>query len=108
MTGANDDADADAVARDEQDQAQAQAQAPSRIAILEALIALRPLLPEVLREAASCRTPDEFPTLIATRLDVSFPIAKVVANTRFETLATGFALARLTAELADLRRLADS
>ncbi|WP_066039196.1 hypothetical protein [Herbiconiux solani] len=85
------------------EQAQAQAQLRSRIAILETLIAVRPLMPELLRDAAACRTPDEFATLIASRLDVSFSIAK--ANTRPETLATGFALTRLTAELAELRRL---
>lgn len=101
MTG--DRADATTVTPDER--AQTQALVHSRIAILEALIALRPLLPEIVREAASCSTPDEFASLIAARLEVPFSVAKVVANTRFETLATGFALDRLQSELADLRRL---
>lgn len=77
----------------------------TRIVVLEALIAFAPVLSDVLEEAASIGSSEDFTTLIASRMGVPLSLAKVVANSRLEGLIAGFAIERKRAELDELRRL---
>ncbi|MCS5717702.1 hypothetical protein N1027_06085 [Herbiconiux sp. CPCC 205763] len=76
----------------------------ARIAVLEALIALAPVLGEILHEADSVDSSEDFAVLIASRLGVNLSLARVVANSRLEALIAGFAIARNRAELEELSR----